>query len=217
MSTLLYSPKPLVRGRWREILASEGAALIEVDPGREDQLRQTEIQGIEVVLVHLPFAEPERTQRVAHVLEKYSRAKLIAFSDVPGEDEGISLLKLGFAGYCNTYIAPALLVKAVQVVRGGEVWAGRRLIDKLILGLAKSSGMAPDARPRTAPIFENLTEREREITLLVASGASNKRIAQKLDIAERTVKSHLSSIFRKTGAHDRLQLALAVSEQAGSV
>ncbi|HKJ94564.1 MAG TPA: helix-turn-helix transcriptional regulator, partial [Gammaproteobacteria bacterium] len=65
------------------------------------------------------------------------------------------------------------------------------------------------ARPRS--VFERLSPREHEIVAYLASGESNKGIAAKLGITERTVKAHLSSIFQKTGLKDRLHLALAAN------
>ena len=56
-----------------------------------------------------------------------------------------------------------------------------------------------------------LTAREREIALQIGGGSSNKTIAQRLGITERTVKAHLGSAFAKLGVHDRLQLALLVT------
>jgi DNA-binding NarL/FixJ family response regulator len=56
-----------------------------------------------------------------------------------------------------------------------------------------------------------LTEREREIAALVGSGGTNKQIARQLDISERTVKAHLTEVFRKLGIADRLKLALLLA------
>ncbi|MES9812798.1 MAG: helix-turn-helix transcriptional regulator [Candidatus Thiodiazotropha sp.] len=65
--------------------------------------------------------------------------------------------------------------------------------------------------PDIESTLSKLTDREREIAQLVGSGDSNKVIAKKLDITERTVKAHLSSIFRKTSTKDRLQLGLLIN------
>ena len=69
----------------------------------------------------------------------------------------------------------------------------------------------PALRQAAEPI--PLTDREREIARLIGQGSSNKRIALQLAIAERTVKAHLTEIFRKTGAVDRVKLALMVSRR----
>jgi DNA-binding NarL/FixJ family response regulator len=61
------------------------------------------------------------------------------------------------------------------------------------------------------PALELLSERERAVALCVARGESNKEITQKLDIAERTIKAHLTTIFEKLGVRDRLQLAVLLN------
>ncbi|MBT3045713.1 MAG: response regulator transcription factor [gamma proteobacterium symbiont of Ctena orbiculata] len=96
----------------------------------------------------------------------------------------------------------------------GEVWVGRSLLFKLMNRL--SSMASPQAEERgmqggSADSLAKLTEREREIAQHVGAGDSNKVIARKLDITERTVKAHLSSIFRKTNTKDRLQLGLLIN------
>jgi len=65
-------------------------------------------------------------------------------------------------------------------------------------------------------LLENLTKREYEIAILVGRGESNKQIARRLDITERTVKAHLTEIFRKLAITDRIKLALLVKDTAVS-
>jgi DNA-binding NarL/FixJ family response regulator len=72
--------------------------------------------------------------------------------------------------------------------------------------------LAPPSSSMTANIAEPLTEREREILALLATGASNRHIAETLYLTERTVKKHLSSILSKLGVRDRTQAALKARE-----
>ena len=103
------------------------------------------------------------------------------------------------------------LRNVVAVVQAGQVWVGQRLMLHLVqqLGVQSKKEIAVLKHDR----FNDLTDRESEITRLVSTGASNKKIAQILDITERTVKAHISSIFSKVGVSDRLQLALLVTEE----
>ena len=64
--------------------------------------------------------------------------------------------------------------------------------------------------PSSHPLLKRLTQKEQEVALLLKKGLSNKEIALHVGITERTVKAHLSSIFEKTGAKDRLALALVL-------
>jgi len=61
-------------------------------------------------------------------------------------------------------------------------------------------------------LLRRLSVRERELVLLVAEGLSNKEIAGQLDISERTVETHVQSIFRKLGIHKRIRLAVLVNQ-----
>ncbi|SNY96781.1 helix-turn-helix domain-containing protein [Halomonas sp. hl-4] len=65
-------------------------------------------------------------------------------------------------------------------------------------------------------VLEALTQREREVALAVAKGASNKVVARELDITERTVKAHLTAIFSKLDIHDRLQLIIKLTGKGTS-
>ncbi len=109
-------------------------------------------------------------------------------------------------------VARPVLRRAVQQVRDGEIWVGRSVTTQLLEELtAASTRRAPGPARRLG----RLTQRERELVALVAAGASNKEIADRLSIAERTVKAHLTSIFRKLGVSSRLHLAVYTLEAEG--
>lgn len=140
--------------------------------------------------------------------QRYPEIAFLFLSRRPDTGEGLALIGAGGRGYCNRYIAPELLHKAVAVVALGEVWLGRRLVDHLLQNQGSTARHAADAEFGGG--CSSLTAREREVSQLVANGASNKKIAKLLGITERTVKAHMSAIFRKTDTRDRLQLGLLV-------
>lgn len=128
----------------------------------------------------------------------------IAMSVVPADVEGLTLLRSGARGYANRLMSPELLHNVIGLVASGEVWAGQRLVAHLL------SSMTPAQKEESLQMPPDLTRREKEITQLVASGESNKEIARVLEITERTVKAHISEIFKKTKTRSRVQLALLV-------
>jgi DNA-binding NarL/FixJ family response regulator len=141
--------------------------------------------------------------------------RIVLFSSNPDEREAVSALKAGARGYHGRNIDPYLLKKAVQMVQQGEIWVGRNVIPHLLSELTSLT----ERRKRDAPAkpdgrLARLTPREREITHLIGDGASNKEISSQLNITEKTVKAHLTAIFRKLGFSDRLRLALFVSEHS---
>ena len=92
----------------------------------------------------------------------------------------------------------------------GELWIRRGLVPKLVDSLTADH---EDTMNGATGRFAVLTPREIEIARLIGQGASNKGIARQLSITERTVKAHLTMIFRKTGVEDRVKLALMVSRR----
>ncbi|MDH5614830.1 MAG: response regulator transcription factor, partial [Gammaproteobacteria bacterium] len=144
---------------------------------------------------------------VIKIINKYTSVDFMIMDMEPDDDRGFALVKAGVKGYCNRYIAPDLLRRAVEAVLKGEVWVGRKLMLRLIEELSSRK----KALVQASKNLSSLSERELEIAHMVGDGSSNKLIAQKLDITERTVKAHISAIFKKTGVTDRLQLALLMS------
>jgi two-component system, NarL family, nitrate/nitrite response regulator NarL len=154
---------------------------------------------------------------IASVQKLRTAAKIIVLTGAPDEREGIAILKAGARGYCHRDIDIALLEKATHVVLKGEIWVGRKLIPHLLEELT----VLTEQRRRDAPgksdeRLERVTPREREIVDLLSAGASNKEIAKRLNVTERTVKAHLTAIFRKLGLSGRLQLALFALEHGRS-
>jgi len=132
-------------------------------------------------------------------------AKTIVLAGADDDALAVDALKAGAAGFCPRDTPPDLLRRAVQLVEAGEIWVCRRVMVRLIEELA--------LRPATTPGLaggEQLTARERELVNLVAAGAANKDIARRLTISVKTVKTHMTSIFRKLGLSTRLVLAVAV-------
>jgi DNA-binding NarL/FixJ family response regulator len=120
-----------------------------------------------------------------------------------------ALFKAGAHGFCMEDISPALLDRAVKLVCEGEFWIQRKLIAQVISEQArKGDALSYDpAHPRSKAV-QSLTPRELEVARMVHLGGNNKMIARELEISERTVKAHLSAIFRKLEIENRLHLAL---------
>lgn len=163
----------------------------------------------EVMLLDLSVGDLSGAVGIAGLLSFSPATRIIALSHQPNDDEGIAALRAGARGYCNAYIDPRLLAKAVNTVQNGEAWIGRRLTDRLVALVGQPISAQVDTDYGVD--LDTLTAREQEIALQIGGGNSNKVIAQRLGITERTVKAHLGSVFAKLGVHDRLQLALLVT------
>jgi DNA-binding NarL/FixJ family response regulator len=202
------SAHPAVRQHWRRGLDKE-ARIVEIGEWRQ-LVAFLEKHPDALVLLHLGLADMKHVDGARELKKAFPEVRIMAFSDVPDDTEGLALLRIGIFGYANTLMKAELLQRAVASIRAGEVWVGRKLMRRLIENIAAPS--VEDKADSTRHRLDALTPRELQIAELVAGGASNKQIASRLDVTERTVKAHLSAVFRKTGTRDRLQLALLVSE-----
>ena len=123
---------------------------------------------------------------------------LTSFSD---RDKILQALDAGACGYVLKDAEPDELLRAIRAAARGEAPLSPRAAQALL-----------SARREPSPLAA-LSEREQEVLGLVAAGLSNKQIAARLGISEKTVKSHLTRVFREIGVFDRTQAALWAQRQ----
>lgn len=121
-------------------------------------------------------------------------------------------LQAGAAGFLLKDTTADDLIAALRTVAGGGSWLDPRVTPRL-LDAVRGAQRADQGRIRG---FADLSEREREVLALIASGASSPEIAEQLYLSERTVKGHVSNIFAKLGARDRAA-AIILAFEAGRV
>ena len=139
--------------------------------------------------------------------------RVIVLSSIPSQEEGLLALERGARGYCHALGAPGLLREVALVVRHGGLWVGPDLLARAIRAAGAAIAQAATSDAGITDALSSLSEREREVAFAVAEGLTNKSVAQRLDITERTVKAHLSAVFDKFGVRDRMQLALQISQR----
>jgi two-component system nitrate/nitrite response regulator NarL len=137
-----------------------------------------------------------------------NRVATVVLTGSESESDYTNVVRLGGRGLVLKSDGPEKLFTAVRTVAAGELAFSDDLAQRVL------SSMAQDTRGTAAPSsLDRLSERERQIAFCVARGQKNKDISAQLNISENTVKRHLQSIFNKTGARDRLELAvLALNE-----
>ncbi|MFI6452210.1 response regulator [Streptosporangium amethystogenes] len=128
--------------------------------------------------------------------------RALVLTSVSDREDVAPAIRAGAAGFLYKDVEPAALVHAIRAVHGGQVLLAPEAAEAM-LSHAGSVPATPEDR-RVAP----LTEREREVLALIASGRSNREIARRLTVAEKTVKTHVSNVLMKLGVQDRTQAAL---------
>ena len=135
---------------------------------------------------------------------------VVVMTGVPKEAEAFAALNVGVRGYCHVTAASEQLLEIALVVENSGLWMPTGLMQRL---LAVSTRILPPSAPEI-PQLNSLTSRESMVAERVAHGASNREIAEALEISERTVKAHLTTSFEKLEVRDRVQLALKMNNIA---
>jgi DNA-binding NarL/FixJ family response regulator len=190
------------------------ARVLQAFPGAQLRDRISEVaqqaDASGIVWLHLPSERGEAARLVSVASRALPQARLVALSDTPADAQALDLMERGAVGYCHSHAGAAMLHQVATVVSNQGLWVGPNLLQRLIRA---SLGTLPTEGPGNEQLAR-LSEREREVADLVGRGASNKEIARRLDITERTVKAHLSAIFLKLKVRDRVHLALMMRQPA---
>jgi DNA-binding NarL/FixJ family response regulator len=164
------------------------------------------------VVLHTTLPGVHNLADIKKLIQEFPETGMLALADIPDEHEGINIIRGGVHGYANTLLKPEVLREALKVVELGEVWISKRLLHWMVNHCREIDRVESDVGSYLA--LDTLTPSERHVALHLSQGDNNKQIARKLNITERTVKAHLTSIYSKTGVRDRLHLALLVHNNA---
>lgn len=154
----------------------------------------------DIMLLNPEVLKANTLSRFIHTIHtKSSRTRIIHLLQRTLPDEELIYdIKAGVRGYIKTTDSPAIMIKAIQAVFNGEIWAERRILEKAI-----SNPLLPEILNVNVPGLAPLTSREKEMLTLVMKGESNKEIAASSSISERTVKTHLYRVYRKLNVKSR--------------
>lgn len=167
-----------------------------------EALRFVQENQPDVLLLDL-FMPESNGFEVLRVLDREgSRVASVVLTGSESQMDYLQVVRLGARGLVLKADDPAKLFSAIRAVATGELWFPPEIAQGVL------SAMAGESRADKPGNIARLSERERQIAHLVSNGLRNRDIAAELKISENTVKRHLQSIFDKTGARDRLELAV---------
>jgi DNA-binding NarL/FixJ family response regulator len=153
-------------------------------------------QHPDVVLMDLEMPELDGIEATRQIRAAQPDAAVVVLTSFADRERILRALDAGAAGYLLKDAEPDELARAIQAAARGEAPLDPKAARALLS--ARRSGTPEEA----------LSDREREVLEMVAEGLPNKVIAQRLGISEKTVKAHLTSVFRQIGVTDRTQAAL---------
>lgn len=163
----------------------------------------------DVVLMDLRMPLLDGVAATRRISQNHPNSKVIVLTTFDEDEYVFDGLRAGAVGYLLKDVSSDKLVEAIRAAAQGNSFLQPSVAAKVI---AEFSRLTPTKKAAQETLVEPLSERERQILQVVATGASNKEIAQKLYIAEGTVKNHLTNILGKLGVRDRTQAALKARE-----
>jgi DNA-binding NarL/FixJ family response regulator len=208
---LLADDQALVRAGFRLILGAEPG--VEVVGEAEDGQQAVDLARVrrpDVVLMDIQMPGRDGLDATREILSTTGGPVRVVILTTFDRDEYVfDALQAGASGFLLKNAPPEHLIEAVRVVAAGDALLAPSVTRRVIAELA---GRRVGPRKELARALGQLTERETEVLLLVASGRSNAEIAAVLVLGEATVKSHVSSILLKLGLRDRVQAVIAAYE-----
>ncbi len=167
----------------------------------EEALQKVEKRNPDVLLLDLEMPGVDGVETLRRLQEEKVQVRVIVFTVFDTDERIVSAMQAGAKGYLLKGAPRDEVFRAVRVVNEGG-----SLLEPLVASKLLDNVNNPDA----------LTAREKEVLKLIATGLLNKEIADQLNIAERTVKFHVSEILAKLGAGNRTE-AVAVATQKGLI
>ena len=206
---VLADDQPLVRAGFRMILEAEDDIDVtgEASDGEEAVAVTRQLQPDVVLMdIQMPKVDGlEATRRIAQDASTDSR--ILILTTFERDDYIFEALRAGASGFMLKNAAPEDLVRAVRVVATGDALLDPAITRRVIEDYAQRAAPRKD-HARLA----RLTEREREVLRLLATGKSNAELAAHLYLGEGTVKTHVSHVLGKLGLRDRVQAVVFAYE-----
>ncbi len=156
----------------------------------------------DIALVDLNMKGMGGIELIGHMKKKYPSIKILVLTTFYDDQNITAAISGGADGYLLKDSGKDAILGAVEQIMNGVSVLDPKVMQRLTTLMTKN---------QTITLYDEMTSREREIASLLAEGLTNRQIADKLYISEGTVKNYISSIYDKTGIHDRVKLVVALS------
>ncbi|MBP1884725.1 LuxR C-terminal-related transcriptional regulator [Sinorhizobium mexicanum] len=196
---------PLFReGVTRSLSEIDGFEIVAEGSSRDDALRIAQNLSPDVMLLDISMPGGG-LNAIPLILELVPLQKIVMLTVSEAGDDVTAALNGGAKGYVLKGIGSRALADVIRTVASGDSYVAPTLSAKLL------SNPSP-ATVNKSDLIAELTAREHEVLRLVASGMSNKQVARKLDLQEKTVKHHMTQIMTKLGAANRTEAAMVLRD-----
>jgi DNA-binding NarL/FixJ family response regulator len=210
MKILVVDDHTLIREALRGVLQElkPEAGVIDASSCREAlELAQANAAELDLVLLDLSLPDGDGFDTLAELRDLYPAVAIVVLSASKDRDSVTKALDLGALGFIPKSASRAVMVSALQLVFAGGIYVPPEILQR--------SQMAPMSAPVSAPMSPSelgLTERQIDVLALMMQGKSNKAVCRELDLAEATVKNHVTAILKALKVTNRTEAVIAVAE-----
>lgn len=226
LKIVCWNSDPVIIAHWQKVISKQYELSLVSSLNEMRSALSEASSHVSFCFIHLD--DESFTSMVEHVVtirNLFPELKIIAFPNQTSQSAALRMFSQGVNGQCAPFIGVEQLSLVLSVVETGEIWGGKAFIENLIYESARTASLVAepknrgqrrgdDKRQANDIILADLSQREMAVAEQVALGLNNKKIAQALDITDRTVKAHLTAIFKKLDLKDRLSLALLVQNSS---
>jgi DNA-binding NarL/FixJ family response regulator len=210
---VLVDDQQLVRAGFRMVLDYQNDMTVVGEAGDgAEALRLLRTTPADVVVMDLRMPVLDGVAATRQICAAGPLPRVLVLTTFDTDEEAFAALQAGASGFLLKSVPPEELLSAIRVVAGGDAVVAPRVTRRL---LDRFAGRLVTKGPEAAGL-PDLTDREREVLLLVVQGLSNVEIGVRLQVAEATVKTHIGRILAKLGLRDRVQ-AVVFAYESGLV
>jgi DNA-binding NarL/FixJ family response regulator len=206
-SVVLVDDQALVRAGFRLILERAGMSVVGEAADGLEALEVCQATQPDVVLMDVRMPRLDGIEATRRLVAAHLDVRVLVLTTFDLDEYVFAAVRAGAAGFLLKDVSPDDLVHAVGVVARGDALLAPTLTRRLLERFASQPG------PGDPAPLDGVTEREREVLVLVARGMSNTEISRQLFLSEATVKTYVSRLLTKLGVRDRVQLAVLAYER----
>ncbi|GAA2180752.1 response regulator transcription factor [Brooklawnia cerclae] len=212
---VLADDQQMVRVGFRMVLDAQSDMTVVSEAGTgHEALAAVREHDPDVVLMDIRMPDMDGIEATRRVVASGARARVLVLTTFDLDDYVFAALQAGASGFLLKDAGPADLLSAIRAVHSGNAVVApsvtRRLLERFLPSMPDESVPATDARERLGL----LSDREQEVLGLVARGLTNQEIAERLFVAEATVKTHVSHILTKLDLRDRVHMVVFAYDAA---
>jgi DNA-binding NarL/FixJ family response regulator len=214
LKVCLLSPHPMVLDEFQRLLVDSGFQIVGrlLESMLAPDLRNLEVPKASVYVIDAHAAKQATGALLGNILDRQVGARLLVVGDKLKEADSYTLLRQGVKGILNYNEAREQLPRALPLVAAGGFWVPRTVLSRFVDSILTTS----QGRRLRGDSPAELSKREQEVLSGLLENLSNKEVADRLHISERTVKFHVSNLLAKFGVRRRADLILLCYQRRGA-